>query len=284
MVCSMWACRETPYWLVENQREEEARRSLQWYRGGQYDIKEEIEEMILNKREKEGEDKTERSLCSLLSTLSSTTFLRPFSCAGLLYILAQWTGISTMVFFMTTIFQQSGSSLDPHLCPVIVAGTRVLTAGLAFFVLRYANRRYLFVFSSAIITLSTSTIATFAYVNTSDCCLDSDTKDRIGMVPLLAVISMFVGHALGVVPVCQLTAAEVFPTEIRTLGSGICVAVATVANALNSKVGRDKHYLVVIFLIQDISRVTRLARLPRNILVVQRGGSLNDDHWCSCHP
>ena len=119
MVCSMWACRETPYWLVENQREEEARRSLQWYRGGQYDIKEEIEEMILNKREKEGEDKTERSLCSLLSTLSSTTFLRPFSCAGLLYILAQWTGISTMVFFMTTIFQQSGSSLDPHLCSLL---------------------------------------------------------------------------------------------------------------------------------------------------------------------
>ena len=29
---------------------------------------------------------------------------------------------------------------------------------------------------------------------------------------------------------------EVFPTEIRTLGSGICVAVATIANAVNSKV------------------------------------------------
>ena len=29
---------------------------------------------------------------------------------------------------------------------------------------------------------------------------------------------------------------QVFPTEIRTLGSGICVAVATVANAINSKV------------------------------------------------
>ena len=27
-----------------------------------------------------------------------------------------------------------------------------------------------------------------------------------------------------------------FPTEIRTLGSGLCVAVATVANAVNSKV------------------------------------------------
>ena len=136
MIFSMWACRETPYWLVENNMEEEAVVSLQWYRGEQYDITEEIQEMIQNKRDKEGGEKTETTLCRLLATLGSPAFLRPFSCAGLLYILAQWTGISTMVFFMTTIFQQSGSTIDPHLCPVIVAGIRVLTAGLAFFVLR----------------------------------------------------------------------------------------------------------------------------------------------------
>ena len=38
MIFSMWACRETPYWLVENNMEEEAAVSLQWYRGQQYDI------------------------------------------------------------------------------------------------------------------------------------------------------------------------------------------------------------------------------------------------------
>ena len=136
MISSMWACRETPYWLVENNLEEEARASLQWYRGKHYDITEEIEEIIQNKRDKAGDEKREASLCGLLTTVGSPAFLRPFSCAGLLYILAQWTGISTMVFFMTTIFQQSGSTIDPHLCPVIVAGIRGLTAGLAFFVLR----------------------------------------------------------------------------------------------------------------------------------------------------
>ena len=29
---------------------------------------------------------------------------------------------------------------------------------------------------------------------------------------------------------------QVFPTETRTLGSGICVAIATIANAINAKV------------------------------------------------
>ena len=63
-------------------------------------------------------------LCSTLRTVASSSFLRPFSCAGLLYLLAQWTGISTMVFYMTNIFQQSGSTFDPLLAPVIVAGIR----------------------------------------------------------------------------------------------------------------------------------------------------------------
>lgn len=147
---------------------------------------------------------------------------------------------------MTTIFQQSGSSIDPSLAPVIVAGIRVVTAALAgenikhvtwsvsttpcdlyciviilnidipliaAFVLRYASRRHLFVFSTVMIAVSTLTIATFSYLRTSACCLDPATlgSPQLGLVPLLAVIAMFVGHALGVVPVCQLLAAEVNP-------------------------------------------------------------------------
>jgi hypothetical protein len=33
--------------------------------------------------------------------------------------------------------------------------------------------------------------------------------DAAGILPLLAVTAMFVGHALGVVPICQLLTAEV---------------------------------------------------------------------------
>ena len=120
----------------------------------------------------------------------------------------------------------------------------MFTAGLASLVLSFASRRHLFVLSAAIISLSTATIATFSYMRTSGCCFTVAVQDRLGLLPLLATITMFVGHALGVVPVCQLLAAEVFPTQIRTLGSGICVAVATVANAVNAKVSGLKKCVV----------------------------------------
>ena len=41
---------------------------------------------------------------------------------------------------MTTIFQQSGSSIDPSLAPVIVAGIRVVTAALAGENIKYVTR------------------------------------------------------------------------------------------------------------------------------------------------
>ena len=67
----------------------------------------------------------------------------------------------------------------------------------------------MFVISTVLIFTSTFTIATFSYMRTSDCCFSANLKSSLGIVPLLAVIAMFIGHALGVVPVCQLLAAEV---------------------------------------------------------------------------
>ena len=86
-------------------RVDEAWKSMQWYRGRDYDVTEEIMEIVEKKKEKSVEKRRSSDIYQTLQTLVSVSFLRPFSCAGILYILAQWTGISTMVFYMTNIFQ-----------------------------------------------------------------------------------------------------------------------------------------------------------------------------------
>ena len=50
---AMWWCWETPYWLVEQGRGEEARASLQWYRGPHYDTTLEIEEIVRSWEQKQ---------------------------------------------------------------------------------------------------------------------------------------------------------------------------------------------------------------------------------------
>jgi len=156
--------------------------------------------------------------------LATRRFLKPFSIAGVIYVLAQWTGVSTMVFYMTHIFRESGSSIDPVVAPVAVAGIRVVTACLSSIVLTFASRKHIFCACALVIAISSASLGLYARF-----------LDGSGLLPLTAIVAMFIGHSLGVVPVCQLLAAEVFPTDIRTLGTGLCVSLATLANAFNAE-------------------------------------------------
>ena len=105
LLLAMWGVRETPYWLVEHGREAEARAALQWYRGPKYNIDQEIGEIVDSKRRKEKEVAEGGGAEGVLGRMLTPAFLKPLACAGVLYLLAQWTGISTMVFYMTNIFQ-----------------------------------------------------------------------------------------------------------------------------------------------------------------------------------
>ena len=108
----------SPYWLVERGREEEARKSLKVLRGPDYDLDEELAEIVAKKRAKELTGK------SVGSTLASGTFLRPFlRCTlpqtelptehiiriGTLMMITQWAGINVITAYMVTIFTTSGS-------------------------------------------------------------------------------------------------------------------------------------------------------------------------------
>jgi len=101
------ACiKESPYWLVQKGRKEDARVSLQWYRGVNFDISEEFDEII---KKKEDESKNKSSgLTEKIETVFSLTFLKCFCCSGILFFLCQFTGITSLVVFMTNVFRPLG--------------------------------------------------------------------------------------------------------------------------------------------------------------------------------
>ena len=55
--------------------------------------------------------------------------------------LSQWAGIHVITTYMVTIFQQSGSSVDPQLAPIIVSCIQQALALLAAAVLRVSPRK-----------------------------------------------------------------------------------------------------------------------------------------------
>ena len=82
---------ESPYWLVEDDQYSLAQKSLEFFRGEAYDITEEMNEIV----EKRDSKRTENRTSTLKRMIDSRkSFLEPFSCIGVLYLLGSWTGFN----------------------------------------------------------------------------------------------------------------------------------------------------------------------------------------------
>ena len=211
---------DSPYWLVEKGREEEARRSLIILRGSSYDIEEEFSEIVNKKRAKEARG------MNVLETLCSRVFIIPFLRIGALMMITQWAGINVITSYMINIFIESGSSIDPAIAPIIVCTIQQILAVVSTGVLRVSPRKPLFLFCATLIACAQAGLGTYSYLtqgvrehlvlNTNDTILiENDPEPSYGWVPVFCVVSVNAFRTVGFMAVVQLLLAESFPTEIR---------------------------------------------------------------------
>ncbi|CAH0721245.1 unnamed protein product, partial [Brenthis ino] len=78
-----------------------------------------------------------------------------------LFTLQQLSGVATVLFFTTTIFESAGSSVPPYLATIIISVTRFLASLIAPFFVERAGRRMLLLVSTAFCALSLSVLGTF---------------------------------------------------------------------------------------------------------------------------
>ena len=119
---------ETPYWLIEDEKFLQARKALQFFRGKNFDVEEELQE-IQKKHESKKSQITQKSWKFTLKRIFSSAFFKPFSCVGILYVIGTWTGFNSLIVYMVTILEETGSNIDPHLAPIIVGCMRLTFAG-----------------------------------------------------------------------------------------------------------------------------------------------------------
>ena len=195
---------DSPYWLVEKGRYQEAKQSLVILRGSNYDVNEEYQEIVDKKKRKEEKGRT------VLQTLCSRIFLIPFLRIGSLMIITQWAGINVITAYMVNIFIQSGSSVDPSLAPILVCCVQQSLATCSTFVLRVSPRKPLFLVCASAIAVSQASLGTYYYLSHH-----TQLTGDWGWVPLACVIGVNAFRTVGFMVVIQLVMAESFPTEIR---------------------------------------------------------------------
>jgi sugar porter (SP) family MFS transporter len=201
--------KESPHWLIRQDRIDEARDVLKRVRNDDDEIDGEIREVQEVSRKQAGT----RELLS--------PSIRPLVFVGvMLAVFQQITGINTVIYYAPTLLQGAGFGSSAALLANVVNGAvNVGMTIVAIWLLDRAGRRPLLLSGTAGMAVGMAIVA----------CAFLGGENLHGALAIVAVIGLLVytgSFAIGLGPVFWLLIAEIYPLRIR----GAAMSVATMAN------------------------------------------------------
>lgn len=233
---TMMMAPETPHWLANKGRNEEARKSLSWLRNGA-DSTEEMKEIFSNANSNQEAQSLWQKAKAKINIYRSREFLKPFSFAGTLFCLYNFSGFTLIQVYMMTIFNETDSSIDSSMATLFVSVWRLFVSLVASFALHHVSRRTLFLSTTLLVAASQASLGFFFYLKTLPEWQYFTTN--FSWFPLICIISIYGGGQLGFNPVLKIVMSEVFPTSIRATSVSLCIVAGFlcvgVANKLFSQ-------------------------------------------------
>lgn len=207
LAIGMFFMPESPRWLVEQEREDDARSVLCRARR-----KEQVDDELDEIREVAKEEAGVRDLLG--------TSIRPMLVVGVgLAVFQQLVGINTVIYYAPTIFKLAGVGTSSAIGQTIFIGvTNVVFTIVAVLLLDKLGRRALLLAGTVGLTVALVGLGLFFQV--------PSIKAHAGWLALVSLIVYIASFAIGLGPVFWLMISEIFPLKIRSAAMATC----TVAN------------------------------------------------------
>ena len=203
---------ESPTYLVKKRRIEDAKKSLEYYRGSSYNIWKELQDL-----EQDISESTKAKV-SIRDLISSKGTRKALIVSLGLMIFQQLSGINAVIFYSVKIFEAAGSTLDPKVAAIIVGVVQVVVTYIASAVVDRAGRRVLLLLSASIMGLCLAVLGLYFCLKNK-----GDDVSGIGWLPLLCVTVFIVMFSLGFGPLPWMMMGEVFASNVKGAASSIAV-------------------------------------------------------------
>ncbi|XP_050481930.1 facilitated trehalose transporter Tret1-2 homolog isoform X2 [Bombus huntii] len=203
---------ESPVWLVNQNRKQEATSAMSVLRGEDYDPKQELNEM---QKEAEASAGKKPSLSDMAKDpINKKAMIASF---GMMFF-QQASGVNAVIFYTVMIFEASGSSMAPELASILVALVQLVMSGVAALIVDRAGRKPLLMISTSI--MSVSLIALGYYFQQKD---GGNDVSSLGWLPLASLIVFMVAFSIGLGPVPWMLMGELFAAETKAVASSVAV-------------------------------------------------------------
>ncbi|XP_044764963.1 facilitated trehalose transporter Tret1-like isoform X2 [Coccinella septempunctata] len=209
----IWIIPETPRWYVSKDKLEDCKKSLEWLRGNKQDITKEFDDLVRN--QKEQVLKNEK-----ISDVFTRSNFKPLTICLTLMIFQQFSGINAVIFYTTSIFRASKSTLEPEICTIIIGVVNVCSTFIANALIDRLGRKMLLYISSVSMAVCLGTLGFYYYFKDVT---NMDVTDY-GFVPLASLIVFALGFSLGFGPIPWLMMGEILPAKIRGPAASIVTA------------------------------------------------------------
>ncbi|XP_046983357.1 facilitated trehalose transporter Tret1-like [Schistocerca americana] len=208
---------ETPPYLLQGGREDEARATLRWLRGPRWDVEAELAEARAALEEDSGNGRS-GSLREGLSTPAAGRGI----VAGLgLVTCFQLCGINAVLFYASDIFlRASGGALEADTSAVVVGAMQVVATLVASLVVDRAGRRPLLVASAAVVGLCALLLGAYFQLDSSG------EAEGLDWLPLASLCLFVVAFSLGLGPVTWVLLGELYAPEVRAFAGSLCCLVS----------------------------------------------------------
>ncbi|KAL3290241.1 hypothetical protein HHI36_023594 [Cryptolaemus montrouzieri] len=213
LVIFVWIIPETPRYYVSKDKLEQCRQSLEWLRGKKQDITKEFDELVRSQKEQALKNEG-------IKDLFTKANMRPLLICLSLMFFQQFSGINAVIFYTTTIFRGSGSTLPPLLCTTIVGVVNMLSTFIANALIDRLGRKILLYISSGSMAVCLGSLGLYYYVKDI---MKLDVT-QFGFVPLASLIVFALGFSLGFGPIPWLMMGEILPAKIRGPAASLATA------------------------------------------------------------
>lgn len=217
---------DSPLWCLSVDKVDEAKYALQWLRGNDSDVSDELEE--LHRIVKETSDKAS------LKEFLHLNLLKPLLVAIGLMLFQQFSGINVVLYYTVDIFKMAHIDMDPNLQSIIVGVAGVVGTAVSIFVIDLAGRRILLLVSSIVMTLSIGSLGAFFFELDDPQHTDYATT-TLFWLPVTCLVIFYFGYNLAFGGIPWLMMGELFPLRAKAHGSSIVTVCSYLFAFFSSK-------------------------------------------------
>ncbi|XP_050046257.2 solute carrier family 2, facilitated glucose transporter member 8-like [Dermacentor andersoni] len=205
---------ESPRWLMQKGKREDALKALQFLYAAGTDYEGERNNIEMNLKLNSSESFHVREL-------QQPFIYKPILISLFLMFAQQMSGINAVMFYAVSIFQSAGTTIPPEDCMVIIGVVQVIATLGATMVMDKGGRRVLLLTSAALLALSLGVLGGYHYVKATK---GDEAVESIGWLPLVCLSLFIIGFSCGMGPIPWLMMGELLPARVRGFATGICTS------------------------------------------------------------